>query len=374
MGIYVGVIAPRLQETLLQRPMVAEAVKELLRRIRASGLRPGDKLPPQAELRSADGRGAATLDAAMAILVERGVLSRKRRVGTVVEDAEAAIPGLWTVGFAYAPEDLGPIPFTTLLSALVQSRLVQRGFSLQVFPRAGHVLHQGDRLDRFGVLPHSIADGAVDGLATTAEFDPAGRGACRAAGVPVVHIGASHRMPTASLFDRSQWLNEALAWLRGRGARRIHLVCNFRPDQDGSPWWPDLATRLGGDPIVHTRGNGHEAGMAVADDLLALAPAKRPDGLIVNDDRIASGLTLRLALAGAWRPPVAVQTCRQVPQPYGWEVAAWSSDLDSLVSTGIDLLAARILDGGLADEQRVQSLVRSDAPGAIIASPIQAAP
>lgn len=374
MGIYVGMIAARHQETLLQRPMVAETVKELLRRIRAGGLRPGDKLPPQSELRSADGRGAATLDAAMAILVERGVLSRKRRVGTVVEDADAAIPGLWSVGFAYAPEDLGPIPFTTLLSALVQSRLVQRGFALQVFPRDGHVLHQGDRLDRFGALPRSIADGAVDGLATTAELDRAGVEACRTAGVPLVHVGASHRMPVASRFDRGGWLDEALDWLHGCGARRIHLACNFRPDQDGSPWWPPLARRLGGAPVVHAHGNGHEAGVAVADDLLALAPAKRPDGLIVNDDRIASGLTLRLALAGGWRPHVAVQTCRQVPQPYGWEVAAWACDLDALVAAGIDLLAARLLDGTMADQHHVQALARTDAPGANISANRQVTP
>lgn len=355
---------------ILQRPMVAQAVKDLLRRIRAEALRPGDKLPPQSLLRISDGRGACTLDAAMALLVAQGVLSRKRRVGTVVENPDAPIPGLWTVGFAYAPEDIGPVPYPTLLSALLQSRIAERGYTLRVFPRLHHQRHHPDRLDAFDRLSAALAGGSLDALVTTADLDPADCLAGIAAGAPVVHCGHCHAMPCASLFDRDGWQTEAVAWLRSRQARRIHLVYNYGPQHGArEEHWSSLAHLFGGTlPPLHTHGNGHAAGVRIADDLLALPAAQRPDGLLVADDRIASGMTLRLAAAGAYRPPVAVLGCRQVPQPYGWPVAVFASDLAALVESGLSLVQDRLLAPGLPAEQRIQPLTRADEVNSCIAS------
>jgi DNA-binding LacI/PurR family transcriptional regulator len=355
---------------LLQRPMVAQAVKDLLRRMRADGLKAGDKLPPQSALRSADGRGAGTLDAAMAILVAHGVLSRKRKVGTVVEDPGVAIPGLWTVGYAYVPEDIGPVPYSTLLSALLQSELALRGYTLRVYPRRQHQIHVPDRLAGFAQLATEIASGDLDALVTTADLDHRDLATCTGAGIPVVHCGHCHAMPCAALFDRERWQSDALGWLRAAGAARIHLVYNYGP-QDGArdQHWTAMAQLFGGTlPRIHARGNGHQAGIAIAGDLLALPAAERPDGLLVTDDRIASGLSLRLATAGAYRPKLAVLGCRQVSQPYGWPVAVFASDLAALVASGLSLVQDRLLAPGLAAEQRIQPLMRADEVHSCIAA------
>ncbi len=302
----------------------------------------------------------------MAVLVAHGVVSRKRRTGTVIEQPAASIPGLWTVSFAYAPEDLGAVGFYTLMSAMVQTELLRRGFQVRLHPRQRHRQHVADTPEDFQGLAHDIAAGVCAGVLTPANV------ACGVSAVPWVHLGAARRMPCASLYDRSEWIREAIPALRAAGAARIHLVADFAPSAGAIPeeWWPAFVRAAPQQAVCHAAGRGLAGGMAVADQLLALPARQRPDGLVVTDDRIASGLSLRLLATADYRPTVAVQTCRQVPQVYGWPVLGFANDLEALIATAIDLLAARLVHPEQPAEQRVQVLQRTagDEPAILQAS------
>src|SRR5690625_4224160 len=103
------------------------ACKRLIQYIHEHHLDVGDVLPPQEQLRQQIGFGHATLSRAMALLVDCGMITRKSRVGTVVENRAATIPDLWTVGVpVFSHEKPNDLFIDTLLRCL-QGELTQVG-------------------------------------------------------------------------------------------------------------------------------------------------------------------------------------------------------------------------------------------------------
>jgi DNA-binding LacI/PurR family transcriptional regulator len=92
-------------------------------------------------------------------------------------------------------------------------------------------------------------------------------------------------------------------------------------------------------------GGGPVGGWRVAEQLLDMPEEKRPDGLIVIDDRIATGLTAALATAdGDYRPEMVVQTNRQSPLAFALPVVHFEVDVDELARRAVRNLMQRLLN------------------------------
>ncbi len=85
------------------RPQVRAVALDLMRLIHVEALLPGDLLPSQARLRERAGFHNNTLNPAMQLLVDSGLIRREARSGTVVVDQSRPVPGLWRVGLG-APQ------------------------------------------------------------------------------------------------------------------------------------------------------------------------------------------------------------------------------------------------------------------------------
>src|SRR5699024_1088770 len=80
-------------------------------------------------------------------------------------------------------------------------------------------------------------------------------------------------------------------------------------------------------PTPHPPISGMRAGFEIAQHLLALPPADRPDGLIIEDDYLAMGLTSALARYCDYRPMLAVCTTRQSPLAFALPVIRYETDI-----------------------------------------------
>jgi DNA-binding LacI/PurR family transcriptional regulator len=84
-------------------------------------------------------------------------------------------------------------------------------------------------------------------------------------------------------------------------------------------------------------GEGAIGGRNVARKLLEWPAAKRPDGLVVVDDRIAMGLAATLVQTD-YRPRMVVQTNLQAPLAFALPVVHFEVDADELATRSVNLL------------------------------------
>lgn len=328
------------------------ARKAIVRYVHAHGLKPGDRLPSQAELRRLLGFSNDTLLAAMGALVRAGGLRRRSGWGTGICDLDALSKTCWTVGIAglVAP-DSGPVAFYGALLHRLLSRLARAGCRCNTYFR-GEQAHWPHRLSDFPGLEEDAEGGAIDALLAITSLDLRQCRALERRGLPVCHTGFWEEMPHATIVDMRAMLRDAAEVLAARGIRRLAVL-----HPDPAHWLATVrdqpvAGRAGvpsmlrtGEALVAPASQG--AGSAVVRQLLARPPSRRPGALVCTDDFTALEVTQALAGQSGYRPLVAVMTTRQLPIPFALPVIRFELDLDELADRGVQKLQKLLLNPAL---------------------------
>ena len=322
-------------------PLVSRTLgahKQLLRFIYGHGLATGDRLPPQQELRKTLNFSNDTLTAAMEHLVNAGVLVRKRRVGTVVANPDAPGQGIWSVALAFWPYSDRSVPFDSQLFHVLQSALVREGIRCRLYAYAGSEHSGALRLGDFPALAEDVTDGYCDAVVTPAWLDVASHATVRQAGVPLIHVGSWEDAGGGVIIDQQEMAEKAVALLASQECRRLAVVSHDQPKPGYERYWHGFCqglTATGLTPLraAHVTSDltfGVAGGAVVADKLLALPPARRPDGLVVLDDWLTLGLCARLSQGDEYRPRIVTQSNRQAPLAFALPVTRFEVDIAAL--------------------------------------------
>ena len=327
------------------RAQTLRAYKRLVRYVLASQFAPGDRLPPQQELKNTLGLNNCTLGAAMQRLVQAGVLTRKPRVGTVIANLNAVPSVPWTVGVAApALAVKPPSSFFGNLTVYLQGALVAQGCRCVAYYQSARGFSAG--VSDFPGLADDIEYGDIDGLVVLTGYHlPDWRAAIRQ-DVPVCHTAVWEDAPCGVLIDTAHTITTALKHFTLQGHRRITLIDHGQPHGRRAQAIASLvADRTLGVPApqILAATPGIENGQAAARELLELPPSRRPQALIVVDDHTCLGLASVLRDAGDYRPAIAVQTNRQLPLIFPLPVTEFQVDLTLIVERTVTLLRDRII-------------------------------
>lgn len=325
---------PREEQNELAQPRVREAYREILRFISANGLREGDILPTQEVFSRSLAMSHTTLTKAMKCMVDDGLLCRRQRVGTVVENLRTPPRRVWSVGVIATP--LGRADYRWVLEQCLRNHLLESACEPYSIPAHSPFL-RGSRTEPPGTKEYSRPFDALIGVAPEAVV------AC-----PVIHIGfRPGRTGSGVVIDTAGMVAEACGQLQALGCRRLALLHGgdepyrqlFRQElaSRGLPLpthWELVAGHAGIAP-------GQEAGRV----LQALAPAARPDGILTLDDHLGVGLTDVIRDLEGYRPPIVVLTHRQLPRLFGVPVIRLEIDIDRLASEAVEITLEILLRG-----------------------------
>ncbi|MGI5870306.1 MAG: GntR family transcriptional regulator [Kiritimatiellia bacterium] len=343
----------RIQSELSRRPQVALVARSLVQWIHSRSLGTGDTLPSQAELRDSMGFHNNTINAAMAILTECGIVTRKRKTGTVVENAEAPIPGLWRVGVVVPPQ-VSCGAFYTQLQMMVLARLAAAGVAVELFADTGvETIGSAVTFRRFRGLEAAHADRRIEGLFTPVAIAGEDWSLCARQGLAISHAGAWEDAPAGVVIEQGKMVEEAVAMLVQRGCRsvgigsvrgphpgHVRFLEGFRRATAAAGLAENAASSFSG-------GAGAHGGSRIAGQLLALPAHRRPQGLIVVNDLVASGLCAVIASTSDYRPAIVVQTNRQAPLAFALPVIHCEVDVEELASRSVANLLARMRNPAL---------------------------
>lgn len=352
------------QGRLAGTTQVERTCKAVLRTIWAQGLRSGERLPNHRVLIASLGVSNNTMDAAMRRLVEIGVISRRPKLGTIVEDPNAYTEPLWRVGVLENFTDMRTAsPYWSLLGAFVQHDLANAGCWPRLYFHRSPSATPFRNVSDFRSLQEDVDRGRLDGAISLGSMD-LNQWDTIAAGLPI--CGFHETMRAGVVVDTKGWREHAHDFFTTRGYKRIaefkngdaeglfpiHLHSNERmrvsfPRPSGSPR-----------AIYHM-----EAGRVAGRALLDRSPATRPDALIVPDDYLCAGLTLELRQSKNYRPPVAVLTHLQNPLPYALHTIRYEVDISEMSQLNVSLMLEYLRNPALPCKiERITPCFTTEAP------------
>ena len=335
---------------LRNRPQVWKAYKRILQYVQSSGLKQGDRLPVQPELRKILGLCGSTHGAAMDALLADGALIAKQRIGTLVADASAIDRVPWTIGIVAIPiEWQAASAFTADLFARMQAALSRAGCGCVTYHNQGP---WPSPLEEYGKLGSDLAHGDLDGVIAMTNVDPADWKNASANNVPICHTHWWEATPAGVLVDQAAWAQDAVKLLVERGCKRLAAASNSERDSVNNRFWRAFdraikSARLpsAGATLALDSKSGfrmEEVAHEQAQRLLRLPPSQRPDGLILTDDQFASHLSIILRETSNYRPMMAVQTNRQHPRIFLLPIFAYEVDIQELAHRTVNLLLERV--------------------------------
>jgi DNA-binding LacI/PurR family transcriptional regulator len=282
------------------------------------------------------------------LLVDSGVVRRKPRSGTAVVDPEGTVSGLWRVGLGLMPA-VAEEMFYAQLAHLLQSKLQAAGATVQMFMLVDRAPCRGVGFAHFPGLAEVCEKGGLDGFVSSPRIDGEDWQAWHERGLEMVAVGAWEEAPVGVVIEQGRMVTEAVGLLRARGCERLAVVNPGAPHPGFGLFWDAFRKAccdagLSGDAARGLYGGaGPAGGWQVADQLLDMPEGERPDGLIVLNDRVATGLTAVLAPHSAsYRPQIAVQTNLQAPLAFALPVIHFEVDVDELAERATAMLIARL--------------------------------
>lgn len=337
------------------RSQVTAACKKIARFIHQHGLGVGDTLPPQTQLRRILGFSNNSLDPAMRLLVDMGLLARRTCRGTEILSLEPLNRLTWTVGLAVMDLPIrGPGAFYAWLLHAMQRELSKRQCTSHTYFRVANYKWPHHRLEDFPGFAADVEDRAIDGMIILSSLDARGQSAFGAAGIPLLHCGPHREMPFATLVDSGGMVADAVITLLGQGARRLALVANSINEREFAEIVRRAAGAQGGKGRVAevlTGVPGVATGEGIAHAILQRPAASRPDALIIDDDYTAMGAARVLAAQGGYRPRLAVQGNKQLPQAWPMPVLLFELDIDEVAACAGRMLQEAMLNPALPPRQ-----------------------
>ena len=337
------------QQRLTTDSQVVKACKLIVRHLHSRGLKPGAKLPTQAEFRQSTEFSNDTLSAAMRLLAAAGVLTRKKGLGTVVDNPDAVVRGLWTVGLAFPADALCNIPFFSQLLGALQARLVQADCRCRFYLGPGPTA--GPRyFSYYPFLEEDLTEGRLDAVITPAEVTADSWKKFLAAGGIPVYVGAYENARCGVLIDQRAMVRQAVGMLVRQGCRRLAVACPSYPNPGYDRYMEGFRAglaeaglpRTAGKPVCSGRLHGVEGGRRIAAELLSRSPHERPDGIVAVDDWLVMGMAAALRDAGAYRPRIVVQCNKQASLAFALPVTRFFVDVEELAAQGVALTLERL--------------------------------
>lgn len=346
---------------------VRQCCKDIVRLIHTRGLGVGDALPKQEDLRQELKYSNNTITPAMQILTSAGMLSRKRRSGTVIENTQAVPRGLWRVGMAVGTmaQELGGQFLTTLYRCL-NERIDAAGCLGRFYLRTKNNNGQPHPLEDFSGLVEDLAYGSLDGLLTPAFLVRDAITDMEKRGVPLCSVAGCEFAKCGVQLNHFGSVQKSVKLLAANGCKRPILVSNIAPMDGYSAFWEGFKCGLSemgmtADTSQLVVGDLLGGGVEIATRLLAMPPQDRPDGIIVVNDIMGLGLAGVLRESAGYRPMIIVQTNRQIPLVYAVPVIRLEVDIDELAAQAVDLLISQMLNPAQPGRIRVVQIpIRQD--------------
>ena len=327
-------------------PQAIKAYRMILRYLRSHKMQVGDLVPTQPELRQILNFSNDTLTRSMKWLVEDGVLERRQRLGTVVLDMAKAQLDEHTVVLAM-------VPHTTLPDEPVYGHLLRamEGFVREMLGAKVRIMaHEIDEpgnavwsLDTFPGLHEMAANGEVDAVICPIAVDPIATSALADIGVPWLHISSWEKTLEGVVIDQKPMMLQACQMLFERGCKRLGVVTKDARANHHARYWKayEQASRAYGFQTQAPLEAGDislEAGRQLARRLLKMPASQRPDGLVVINDVLASGLTDVLRDQDKYQPEIAVQANIPGSLIFGLPVIRFDVDIYQLAQQVVELL------------------------------------
>jgi DNA-binding transcriptional regulator YhcF (GntR family) len=194
--------------------------REIVNSIIDRGLKNGDRIPTQAELRAQLGVGNAVIGRAVQSLTEDGILESRGRNGVVV--CCSSLEG-------YAGRTVGLICHRdtqyTMMAAILQNlgiALSRRACQPHIFVKKDAELKDSFRLDEFSGASHAVKKHQIDGILSTVLLDEESLEFCRKNGVPVCYVGVFNANAPGAAFRLD--LRKILMNAAANGYRRPMLI------------------------------------------------------------------------------------------------------------------------------------------------------
>lgn len=330
-------------------PQAVKAYRMILRYLRSRKVEAGDLVPTQPELRQALNFSNDTLTRAMKWLVEDGVLDRKQRAGTVVLDLGKARLDEHTVMLAMVPHTTLPDePFYGHLLRALEG-YVREILGAQVRIMAHVVDKRGNAvwpMHTFPGLEEMILGGDVDAVICPIAVDSVATKQFSDLGVPWLHVSSWEGTAEGVVIDQKPMVMQACRMLVERGCNRIGAVSKDARANNHARYWNTLvksSQTLDFEllPALEAGDISLEAGRQLARRILKMPAKQRPDGMLIINDVIASGMTDVFRDQAVYRPEIAVQANIPGTLIFGLPVIRFDVDVYRLAMQVVQLLQTK---------------------------------
>lgn len=325
------------------RGAVRRGLKLILRLARRARLATGDKFPPQSRLRQELGLTNFVISGAMEELAAAGVVTRNGRGGTTFLGLDAFPLSYFTVALnAISPAQEHVTPAAAQTFAHMVFHLFEAGCGSKAFFRTTVKPWTPPTIDEFNGLRDDVDNGDIDAVLLPLLFMRSEDAEeLQNLGLPVLLCGVHDDVHRGVKIDHRRFAVDAAAFLAQQGCRRLTIVNMDKPKPGFAKFWDGFqegAATAGLPATLVTCGltSNVPGGTMAAEQLLALPPSERPDGVAFLDDWMALGCCEKLA-ATDYRPRLAAQCNLQAPIRFPLPVARFEADLDELARLGVQM-------------------------------------
>lgn len=348
---------------MITEPAVNQAYKRVLTYIRHNSIETGDKLPSQSQMVEELGIGSNVLQSAMKRLESQGVIQRKPRVGTIVNERSSHEPIDWLVGLITPSLHSQHTPYYAVFLEMILTQLAGHGCRYRIYNFNSFPHEPVDLRTYNHQLFDDLENRKLDAVVMPALSDEWFAAFCARQKLELA-IAQDFRRTSeprtgclvGGIIDHPSMIHQAVDLLVGNGCKHVCLVSDDGPDYLGCGQLDAFVSSIAQHQILGTEIHaGHGlilAGRKIGQTLLELPSDQRPDGLIItNDDHICLGLTDTLNSQSSYRPRITVFGCYQSPLAYSLPVYRFEYDLNDLVNATVDKLLKRLGGGGDVDMQ-----------------------
>ena len=313
---------------------VESARNALITYIHDRQLKTGDRLPAYASLRAEFGFGSQTIAAAVESLCRLGVLEVRDKVGLFVADPDAGHLTGRTIAVAVRP--LSGSAYAATLAGFIQKLLTERNCRCVTFYQSSDPLDSpAPELDEFPGFEQSLSENGCDGIITLCPLAPAAQAKLAELHLPCCFIGDDDAvtMPISVVIEVNRFIQEAISALKKSDCSNIVQICTSQEQLK-------LRRQANIDSLI---GVSYDGGAAIAEQLLAMPPSSRPDGIVCDDDTVISGLLAQLIARQlpdiAYLPRIATIIHGELQERYPSDkMILFRQDIEEYATLAVDLL------------------------------------
>ncbi|EDM27295.1 hypothetical protein LNTAR_21315 [Lentisphaera araneosa HTCC2155] len=301
---------------------VAACCRDIVRYIASNELSVGDKLPSQEELRKVLNYSHNSVTPAMNLLVESGMLGRKRGLGTVVLNLKSQPKGLWRIGLAFGLMDVNhKSQYQNVLTSYLQEQSQKNHCHIRFYVLNYDKKDQLHELSHFGMLENDCQAGRLDGIISSAYFSQTAIDQAMGYHIPICKLGKHENYQLKIEYSEESF--HALAQ-------------NMLNEGDKILYLGSLDEKAHHHYLTNYQEFVHLSTNTPVDSLLELIKNKGFDNIIVRNDVVALELSSLMSQHGLTNPLI-IQSNKQVPLYYSTPVRKIELDIEHLAQQALEM-------------------------------------